>query len=270
MEPVDEMFRLTPGDYRDKLSEFPHAGARPESYAGLLLVPITHDRPRKGDASYPYWEEDHGDKRHFYLGGFNHFMRAGAVVDVKELHEFAKDALEIVQDFRGWTDMPGPRDAWTEFSYNQVRHAKNGMPLYFQKAAIVMLCCELAIRESLRGNRARRSLRIDHQSGADVYRYMRIIPACWNIDDFNKTYLDGLESAHPGAKAALRDAAGQTSIRVIEELADGYTVTRETAARIKAFIDENYPKFPVGRVRAKPGKRLGRKHASDKEAVDRG
>jgi hypothetical protein len=270
MEQVDEMFRLTPGDYRDKLSVFPHPSERPKSYDGLLLVPITHDQPRPSDKSYPYWEEDHADKRHFYLGGFSSFMRSGAVADVKELHEFAADALEVVQDLRGWTDMPGPRDAWTEFSYNQVRHAKNGMPLYFQKAAIVLLCCELSIRERLNGNKERRALKIEHKSGADVYRYMRIIPACWNIDDFNKAYLDRLEDAHPGAKAALCDAAGQTSIRVIEELADGYTVTRETAAAIKAFIDERYPKFPVGRVRARPGKRLGRKHASDKEALDRG
>ncbi|MBI1186190.1 MAG: hypothetical protein GC206_02490 [Alphaproteobacteria bacterium] len=270
MEQIDEIFRLTPGDYRDTLRAFPRRAERPKTYGSLLSVPITHDSPRTDDGCYPFWEEDHADKRHFYLGGFNHFMRSGAVGDVKELHVFSKDALELVQDLRGWTDMPGPRDAWTEFSYNQVRHAKNGMPLYFQKAAIVMLCCELAMRDRIKGKKERSRLRIEHEDEQQIYLYMSIIPACWNIDDFNRAYLDRLEDAHPGAKAQLCDAAGQTSIRVIEELADGYTVTRATAAAIKDFVDKTYPRFPLGRVRARPGKRLGRRHASDKEALDRG
>jgi len=269
MERVEVMSSVMQGDYDAKIERRNAPPKRPPRYEDLLLEQITHDEPLRGESSYKYWEQDHSDRRHFYVGGFSRFLRSGAVADVKELHDrFAREAIRKLESLDGWTEMPGPRDAWEEFSYNQVRHAKNGLPLYFQKAAIVILCCDLAVEAAL--SKKRSSLRVDHESSEDIYHYMSIIPACWNIDNFNSKYLEDLEKKHPGAKFSLRDAAGQTSTGLIEDLAAGLTVTRETAEAISLNIDRLYPDHPVGRVRARPGKRLGRKHASEDETFDRG
>lgn len=255
-------------NYKIEIESQKRSLVRPESCEKLLWEPITDTSPSAGERSYSGWELDHASKSRFYVGGFREFLQLGAVADAQDLYgRFWARTLEVAQT-TGWTsEVPLNNEAWTKLSYNQFRFARLGQALQFPKAALVILACELAVDQAIKDNR---TLRMKVSAGADIYKFMSIIPACWNLDDFNQAYLEGRQKLEPRVFERLRDGAGQTSKKVIEDLANGHTVTRDTAMGVKERLVELSAEDAAGDARAHPGNNLGTKSASENESFDKG
>jgi hypothetical protein len=253
-----------PLNYAESLRQKGRPHKRPTAYEALLFEPIA-DAPSNAGPSYTNWEFDHGRTPRFYVGGLLWFMRVSGIPDIQSLAEYGSRAVEEVEKNTIWAAMPNSGENWKDCSLNQFRYARLGRAVYFQKAALVIVACEIALTETTNDGRI-----VDKSvSPDDVHHHMSIVPAVWNIDSFNPEYLTDLNHRHPNAKGALRDAAGQRSTDVIDRMAEGYTVTSSTALDVKKYIDGNFREHPVGNVRAHPGrKRLGRLRATDDEIVD--
>jgi hypothetical protein len=240
---------------------------RPHRLEELLSEPIpTYCEGAILGHSYPGWEYDHCHKARFYVQGFLGFLRLQVVKDTKQLFsKYADEALDVAARETTWIGAPGPSNVWDELSSNQFRAARNGKAMYWQKAALVILACELAVAAAMSKGRIVRGLSYP----AEVYSFLKIVPACFNVDGFNARYLDVLLDAHPGATNPIALATRQSK-SILEDLTAGYTVTRRTAYAIVNHIAGNYPDHPVGPVRGKPGRKLGVKSASENETLDLG
>ncbi len=194
------------------------AAARPAAYEDLLDAPIA-DMPaadgRPPVRSYSGWEFDHGPNRRFYLKGLRWFLRAARIGDVKSLTAYAQRALATVHE-TGWTDF-APGDAhWDSLSYNQLRACRSQQPVFLQKAALILLACEHALA--------------DHGADAlkaQMYKHMKVLPAVYRIDLFDRAFIREAESAAPGFIGDLSAATGQPAL-FFKDLADGRPATLGT------------------------------------------
>jgi hypothetical protein len=156
---------------------------------------------------------------------------------------------------------------WQEVSRQQYFAITKKRPVAFPKAAVFLLTCELALQEivddpSIIGVDSSQLEGIS--SGMDVYKYMVIVPACWNVNDFTDEYLQR-QSTRNGFMQSLA-AAAQQSRQVVTELALGHTVTYRTAKFVKDHCDSAGE--PVGDIRCRAGQtKLGTKGAANEELV---
>lgn len=254
-------------DYLTKIKTQDRRSERPKNAEALLLHPIADDPTPPDTESYSHWEFDHASQRRFYVGGFLWFLsRTG--MNANSLAAFKDKAVEAVADRTTWEEMPNSGSRWNEkIARQQFNLARNHRALFFQKAAIIIMACELAVEELLKSGREIK----DISGPEDVYKYMSIIPACWNVDEFNEGYLNKLENV--GALDRLREVTGQRSKAVYHDLANGHTSTFETAKRLREALETELDpsSSSVGRVRARPGRRkLGKLRASEFETADFG
>jgi hypothetical protein len=161
--------------------------------------------------------------------------------------------------------MPASGESWLHCSPIQFRAARGAAPLHFQKGALILLACELALADRIKAKKAAKEL-----VPGDVYRHMSIISACWYIDDFDRIAFKELIEKHPNALTNLRDAAKQKAKTFLDHMAKGHTVTRPTATAVKEYIDKNVPGLRLGAVNPKPGRELGHLQATDFEHIDAG
>ena len=95
---------------------------------------------------------------------------------------------------------------------------------------------------------------------------MAIIPACWNINDFNTEYLNRQIKFNPSFLNELANHVKQSDTEVFQELAAGHTVTFRTANGIKDFCNGRPGREPLGKIRSRAGRNLlGTKRAADCE-----
>ena len=245
---------------------------RPRNLADLLSEPIVSlqadegkDAPEKADVCYPGWEHHHGSSVRFYCRGYLSFLRLGVVEDTKDLfRRFGEKAVKAAESETNWTNMPGPKRVWDEISNNQFRSARNAEAMYFQKAALVILACELAVADALANGKEVRGVR----SAADVYSFMKIVPACFNVDGLNEKYVERLTKDRANAVNQIAAAAKQPP-SVIIDLSKARTVTRATAEKIVDYVLARPGDYdPIGPVRGRPGKKLGIKRCSPDETID--
>ncbi len=240
---------------------------RPDNHEKLLFHPIADDPSSESAVCYEDWEFDHGRMNRFYVGGFLWFLRQ---VDEppSNLSRFREEAISRIADQTNWFEMPNSGKAWSEgIARQQFNVAKRREPLHFQKAAIIIMACEIAAEAALGQGREMP----DINDAKDVYTTMSIIPACWNINDFNRDLISRLEKL-PDAFDKLKEATGQDSPTVFRHLAVGNTVTWETAAKTHHVISNDFDSsFKVGKVRAHPGRgSLGKQKATEFERVNIG
>lgn len=230
---------------------------RPARYEDLLLHPIADNPLSPNAASYDNWEFDHGAKPRFHVAGLFWFSRLTGMTmqDLKE--GYSEAAREEVQN-TPWISMPNSQEAWTQaIARQQFQRARGAKATRFQKAGVIILACELALEDMLNNG-----ANLPIKSAQEVYQNMAIVPAVWNIDDFNERYLKSLSDNQILDLAA----ASQQPKAVISALATGFTATYSTVELIKAKAD-TYSNKP-GRVRARPGgKSLGKRGASEFETV---
>ncbi len=231
-------------NYRELLEQ----GRRPERpthYSALLFQPIADNPTAPGAACYSNWEFDHGHKQRFYVAGFRWFMAATGIENMQTLtSQYGAKAVEAAAR-TDWTKMPNSAKRWNELSPNQLRAAKNIDPMFFQKAALVMLACEAAIED--RQSSTTEPLKVPVTPG-DVYAKMAIIPAVWTIEDYNKKVADEVAKV-PGLATTIREVLDQPA-QTLEGMANGHSVTNSTAFLLKEELKK--AKIVCGPVRAKP------------------
>lgn len=249
--------------YKEKIEKQGRPSKRPTQAEQLLLDPISADDD--ATESYPDWEFDHGTQKRFYVGGFLWFLRQ-CRISPSALASYKKAASELVKHETEWDHMPNSGTSWDELARQQFNLARQGRPLLFQKAALVIAACELAARERLQKGEPTGEI----EKPEDIYKTMAIIPAVYNIGNFDSRILEEFEH-RPEAKDALRENFPNYP-KLIEELSSGHTVTLETAKRLKAALEKDAGlRHELGVVRPTPGAhKLGRKSATPSEHVDHG
>lgn len=243
---------------------------RPDHYEQLLLEPIADGEGGRVNAfgSYAGWEADHWSSKRFYVAGLSWLQNASRL-NQGQITEFREKANSAIQHGDIWRNDSEPAVTWDrEFGKPQLHQAFAGKPISFANAAKIILACELALEELLRSGRAPERLAFV-QSAGEIYRHMAIVPAVYNIDNFCEPYIKQAESTSERFYSALMEQAKLRGTAVIHDLAAGGTVTHATAKNIRDHAPE-VPAYPLGRVRAKPGRHLGKGSASIHEEIDFG
>ena len=224
--------------YQEKLEANPRAVGRPFDYQDLLLEPIADD-PTSAKSSYSGWEAHHIEHEQFYLGGIVWFLN-NVGISINRIADFREEAasriVTLTNDGKiNWRDardcQTEERKFWGEIArqqFNKVKK-KKGPPksLYFSKLMVALLACELAVEKTLERNGKLRNI-IDPiiEKPEDIYKVMRIIPACWNINNFNESRLEEMISEHPELLQKLTQACGREDgqSQFIVDLAKGHPV----------------------------------------------
>ncbi|MBF9036834.1 hypothetical protein HKCCE2091_21580 [Rhodobacterales bacterium HKCCE2091] len=255
---------LAKQDYGTLIAAQARAAARPTHYQELLFRPISEGL--NDTTSYFGWEVDHAEKKRFYVGGMLWFRSVTGMNGSEVAAGYKSRAENTVREETEWANVPITQSLWRQaIARKQFNAAWNRNPLMFHKAATVIVACELALQDRLDSGLSIEGI----TSGLDVYRYMTVIPACWNIDDFDaKSWAEIRE--RPNALSNICTATGQNNSRVFEKLSQGGTVTAETAHDAHHAVTQKLGYNGIGGVRAKPGSHLGIGEAISDEHLDRG
>lgn len=237
------------------------APERPENVIELLSE----------DVSYRGWEKESASRPRFYLRGVTWLLRTYGTLDVSNFKQYFEPAVELIKNETEWSSqlLASPQDrkayasGWDEKpSYNQALRAFNSRDaVVFFKAVQFIAISEVALRDV-----ATKGVDVDP---LEVYSRMSIQPACFNVDDFNTNRLTRLRTNVNDFDRRALEACDQSNPKMLDQLATGYTVTRQTAEKLKDFIDGNDETDEVvGKVRYQSGKQsLGKKRASSFELV---
>jgi hypothetical protein len=272
--------------FAEEIERQGRVAARPSSPTDLLLHHISGDPHAKDAAMETDWAKEHAAVPRFYVGGLSWFLeltllnaeklaayRDQAPRDAKKIdwHKMAGTPGNVVKDLQG---------QWGAISRQQYYSVLKSRAVNFPKAALFLLSCELALQSLIDAQQARKHHRDEDAepdspripktitAGHCIYQRMAIIPACWNINDFNAKYIE----RHVAFKSSFLDQlakhAKQSDATVFSQLASGYTVTFRTANCVKAWCEKNGCE-PLGKIRCRAGKNLlGTKKAADLEELE--
>jgi hypothetical protein len=272
--------------FQEEMAKLKRLPKRPASLIDLLVHVIAPNPFESRATMDTEWAAQHAATPRFRIGGMQ-WYRDMTGLNGDDLFKFSGDAVKAAKSC-GWKDMLGiPRSVarkleihWDSTARPQYFVAIKGHPLSFVKAAQILLSCELALqslvdqqegeqkakKRSASDSVTRRpELLSEISSGKEIYQHMALIPACWNINDFNANYLESRTAAVPSFIEQLAAYTGQTDFTVFDALAAGNTVTYGLARKIKEFCD---PNKPLGQIRCRRGKGiLGSKRAAELEEL---
>jgi hypothetical protein len=260
----------------------PSPSGRP-GIEGLLLHPIRKSdngddaAPRAGldpsdadedhgDESYKNWVVHHARQARFYVGGLESVTSITGFGQAKRYYAYVERASQIALEESWSKAIDG---SWTQpISYNQFLKAFNSnKPMFFDIAARILVACECAVEDAIEEKR--------YAGGKlDVYSRAKIVPACFNIDEFDLATLNTLRENIVNYDSEVLRAAGQRNPHLLEALAKGECVTRPTARAIRKRTVELLQSRPIadieiGDVRGRPGRQqLGRGRATTFERVE--
>jgi len=260
-------------DYDGAVRAQGREAVRPVRLEDLLLHPICDDPTAPDAVCYTDWDRDHVGSARFFVGGILWFMRQ-TKVNSSTLASYAEEAARVVESQTEWHDIVNVRNSderWREnVARQQFDRAVNRSSQYIQKAATIIMACELCASDLIKSGNA--ALKDSISKPEDIYKMMTIIPACWNVNDFNQDFMAQVDSSGAPHLKTVQHAIGEDSVDVLKDLADGFTVTYPTAKGVLDAVNSELPsEYSVGLVRARPGrKRLGKKRASHNETVDNG
>lgn len=204
----------------------------------------------RNDVTYPGWEYSLGKTNSFYIRGATWFHRNFGS-SISELMEVRLDDLKstdfdadkfLTPDF-DWKESYSSRQAIKGLSI------RNRAPLKFPKAVQTILLCYCAL--------ARRTRRKAEISPDEVFKHMRIEPACFYLRDFDRYQLSEFERREPGTLDLLREMTSQRTRVVFSDMAHGHTVSRALAERTANALARLFPDQPIGGIdyRYQPGRR---------------
>lgn len=270
--------------FRLEIAKQNRAPKRPALATGLFLHVIAANPFAENAVMDPRWAEEHARVPRFRIGGTPWF-RDLTLLKAEALSGYSKKASNRAKSC-GWTKMEDlPRaeasnlyGEWESIAKQQYYAAIQQRPVTFVKAVLFILSCELALQEIVDRQKAFRrgnanpdempaiELPREVSSGEFVYRHLAIIPACWNINDFNAKYLETRAGEDAGFLEALGGHTEQSDIETFHPLAAGHTVTYRLAERVKQFCDDAKPH--VGQIRCRAGRGvLGSKRATHIEEL---
>lgn len=252
-----------PGHYIQRVSGQMRPAKRPVHHEELLYHPINDDF-NTADC-YPDWENDHAGEKRFFVGGLLWFLRETNLTTTDIGAVAGPNVPGAIADRTEWYKMPFSNTRWQQrVARKQVNKAQKVKAYQFHKAAGIIMACELALEDQLE-----RGAKFDNlKSPEDIYTRMTIVPACWNIDGFGLDAFKQVEDSDTDAVNALLDRTAQP-MKALKELANGHTVTRETAYLAHSELVNNSSfEVRIGRLRSHPGTSfLGKGEASVAERV---
>jgi hypothetical protein len=272
--------------FQEEIAQQSRPAERPALASGLLLHKICENPGAETAQLDEDWAGEHAGMLRFFVGGIDWFSNL-TLMSMDSLFSRKDRTLELAERC-GWSKMSDakPIDAetlraqWTAIARPQYFNAGQKRAMNFPKAALFILSCELAIQDLLeqitsRPENSERYAKLKSEVVAPeyVYKHMAIVPACWNVNDFNSKYLLRRVEARQGFLAQLAVYASQSGGRVFHQLADGQTVTFRTAARVKHFCDSSLDGCdPLGQIRSRRGRggkgMLGSKRSAESEDID--
>lgn len=241
-------------DSSSPLNDTVECKQRPEHYTALLSNPEFAETP---------WTSDFGDGRFFYLAGVNDVLRllkqtGAGFLKTDGYLDRIHNQPDMLQD---WSDQSGLA-LNRAISLVRSREIPEPLPTVFYKCVECMVGFELAIA-------ANKELS-DRISPFWVYEYMRIIPAVYNVRAFNSGKVEALRAIDERFDEKALEAIGQSEVRLLDELANGKSVTLRTATLLKEFVDATYPDLSLKEIRDRPGRKgLGGGPASELEEMRR-
>jgi hypothetical protein len=188
----------------------------------------------------------------FYVINLEHVIGRLNLQHTRSQPYFAQ-AQKLIADETQWK-LQHPFDY--QCSHTQVFPDKIRAPKYFGAAATIIVAIEIAA--------------LERQPALNVYDYLRILPATFFADQFDRKRLDELTAFHAtmdpeerarkfGAEFADR-SFNETSVAKIEQerrlellgqMAGGACVTKYVADKLTLFVNENYPeRLHIGPVRS--------------------
>jgi hypothetical protein len=187
------------------------------------------------------WEQKLGGHKSFYVRGATWFT-ANVIENLKDLAGYSLDRREVIID-----RLPGFATApikWGEkFSHRQAAAALtiNRKPLKLQKATQTILLCDQIVRIRVAEGRL-------EMSPDEALRRMRIEPAVFYVQDFDREQFDDLTTLQPQLDERLRTLTGQRTRSVFKEMIIGHTVTKRLADATKAALGQLFEGREVGAV----------------------
>lgn len=246
------------------------AAERPRSAEELLIHPICDNPAAPRGAMDVDWVREHAAKPRFYVGGLEWLVDLTGL-STETIATYKQAAADEISR-TNWRDNLSPsvlvrqrlRGLWGAIARQQYFEVAKGRPVLFPKAVLFIISCELALQDMI----DRRGLPEGEQafaSGAEVYRHMAVVPACWHVTNFDRSYLSSRASGSRDFMRDLSNHAGQARPEVFEDMASGHTVTYSTADLISQFCSQHdlagSPRCSVGRTA------LGTKQASPHEMI---
>lgn len=214
--------------------------------------------PFDAEDNYGGWESDQLGRPRFFLKGVKQLSSFLHTYEMKKYFELRDDAKALLMQRPGWTLVaPGILEPIAE---NQFNRAKNEDAITFERAVVIIAAFEVRYAHAIAAG---------HVSGTayDVYERLKIVPACYHLENFNEAALKAIEAGHPQALRTLTLAAKHNDTRLITDLTTGRCVTKETAVLVKAALEELTGTSWNGRVCPNPGKFLGNKPTSTLEKI---
>ena len=267
-------------DYKTALEKrnltWSQEASRPEQVTDLLLYPISDD-PLSDPSCYSQWEMHHANKQRFYVGGWAWLVKeTNGIFTSTSVGRFGSDAPIHVEQNTNWAEQLIHSEQWKQAAARKKFNRALGehpLAVQFHKAVMIIVACELALERYLASGKTCKTI----SNPLEIYRHMAVVPACWNIDNFQLAVLrsigEGVNGTEKVSAALKHNGEG-----VLEDLEQGHTVGWETASSISHLISseknslaEQYPTLREPRVRVTPGtKVLGRKDASEHEVANLG
>jgi hypothetical protein len=267
--------------FQQEIEKQKRPAKRPATLPELLIQIIAPNPEASGAVMDSAWSAEHVGVPRFRIGGMQWF-RDVTKLNGEDILRFRERALELAVTC-GWAEMVGVTRAmaakqeinWKSASRQQFFDGIAARPLLLVRAAQVLLACELALQDLIEKGGVSAAARTDGRpkeladfaSSLQMYQHMALIPVCWNLSDFNESYLNTRLEADPAFLDDLAFATQQMDHSVFRQLASGHTVTYSLAKKIKEFCD---PRKPVGQIRCRKGyDKIGKKRAAFLEEIAR-
>ena len=213
--------------------------------------PRQHVAPRLTGISD--WESIYGERRAFRIRGLTWF-RQTVQRDIDKLKPLIPSMEQARLGRPAWNT--SDIDWSARFSLTQVYAARRGGTLRFEKAAKVLLLCEVAAEAN-------------GIPAAILYAHMRLEPALFGLADFTEDQLAAAVKARNDLFPALRRGAGQTTERVFTDMAEGKAVSYRLAWKTRELLRNMVPSIPWGEVIIVPDRaRRPRFEVSGREEVE--
>lgn len=180
---------------------------------------------------FPGWDIEFGQFRYFYVAGYVELMTdlglkpRGSEVDVikKECKDIRR---KVPEEWGAVFSLEDFKDDWDKMSPTQINHCVKMKPMKLPKAAMACICLERALRKKL-----------GHDG--DIYHLLQIRPALYRIDGLDAVFKQHIESENGISRDDLFRHTKQNKLALFREMADGYTVTHQTARLLLEFLKSN-------------------------------
>lgn len=173
------------------------------------------------------WDYEFGQYRWFYTAGYVELMADAKFKRRNRDLDIIKKHCEVVPHKvpKEWKELYSDEDYskdWKSIAHKQIEFSVKRKPQKFAKAAMSCMCLERALRKN-------------NNLELDAYSQLEIRPAIFYIDGFSEIFVN-IVLGDEELRSQLIGHALQEKVGVFKDMAEGFTVTHQTAARTLEFL----------------------------------